>query len=45
MRKTLARLAIIGTAICSIVLISFPSFPSTLGTVYEPRSAACPYKS
>jgi hypothetical protein len=37
MRKTIARLAIIGTAICSIVLISFPSFPSTLGTVYEPQ--------
>jgi hypothetical protein len=35
MRKTIARLAIIGTAICSIVLISFPSFPSTLGAVYE----------
>ena len=37
MRKTIARLAIIGTAICLIVLISFPSFPSTLGTVYEPQ--------
>jgi hypothetical protein len=37
MRKTIARLTIIGTAICSIVLISFPSFPSTIGTVYEPQ--------
>ena len=31
------RLAIVATALCSTVLISFPSFPSTLGTVYKPQ--------
>jgi hypothetical protein len=31
MRRTITRLAIVATALCSIVLISFPSFPSTLG--------------
>ena len=33
MRNTITRLAIIATALGSIVLISFPSFPSTLGMV------------
>ena len=30
MRKTVPRLAVVATALCSIVLISFPSFPSTV---------------
>ena len=33
MRRTITQLAIVGTALCSIVLISFPSFPSTLGMI------------
>ena len=33
MRNTITRLAIVATALISIVLISFPSFPSTLGIV------------
>ena len=33
MRRTVLRLAVVATALCSIVLISFPSFPSTLGVV------------
>ena len=37
MRRAIRRLAIVATALCSIVLISFPSFPSTLGTVYKPQ--------
>jgi hypothetical protein len=36
MRRTITRLAIVGTALCSIVLISFPSFPSTLGIISKP---------
>jgi hypothetical protein len=31
MRKTVLRFAIVATALCSIVVISFPSFPNTLG--------------
>jgi hypothetical protein len=38
MRRTITRLAIVGTALCSIVLISFPSFPSTLGMISKPIS-------
>jgi hypothetical protein len=37
MLRTMTRLAIIATALCSIVLLSFPSFPSTLGTVFKPQ--------
>ena len=37
MRRTISRLAIVATALCSIVLISFPSFPSTLGIVFKPQ--------
>jgi len=37
MRRTITRLAIVATALCSIVLISFPSFPSTLGIVFKPQ--------
>src|SRR6185436_10678628 len=37
MRRTITRLAIVATALCSIVLISFPSFPSTLGIVFQPQ--------
>jgi hypothetical protein len=37
MRRTITRLAIVATALCSIVLISFPSFPSTLGIVSKPQ--------
>ena len=36
MLRTITRIAIVGTALCSIVLISFPSFPSTLGIVSKP---------
>ena len=36
MRRTITQLAIVGTALCSIVLISFPSFPSTLGMISKP---------
>jgi hypothetical protein len=38
MRRTIARLAIVLMALCSIVLISFPSFPSTLGIAFKPQS-------
>lgn len=38
MRRTITQLAIVGTALCSIVLISFPSFPSTLGMISKPIS-------
>ena len=36
MRRTITRLTIVGIALCLIVLISFPSFPSTLGMVSKP---------
>ena len=36
MRRTITRLAIVGTALCSIVLISLPSFPSTIGMISKP---------
>ena len=32
MRRTIARFAIVSAALFSIILISFPSLPSTLGT-------------
>ena len=38
MRGIMARLAIVVVALCSIVLISFPSFPSTLGIAFKPQS-------
>ena len=31
MREDIVRLAVVATAICSIVLVSFPSFPSAHG--------------
>jgi hypothetical protein len=37
MRQTITRLTIVATALCSITLISFPSFPSTLGIVFKPQ--------
>jgi hypothetical protein len=37
MRRTVMRLAVVATALCAIVLISFPSFPSTLGVVSKPQ--------
>jgi hypothetical protein len=37
MRKIAARLTIVATAIYSIVLVSFPSFPSTLSTAFKPQ--------
>ena len=37
MRRTITRLAIVATPLCSIVLISFPSFPSTLGMAFKPQ--------
>ncbi len=33
MHKTVTRCAIAALALCSIILVSFPSFPSTLGIV------------
>ena len=38
MRKTVLSFAVATTALCSIVLFSFPSFPSTLGTAFKPQS-------
>ena len=38
MRRTITRLAIVATALFSIVFISFPSFPSTLGRLSKPLS-------
>ena len=37
MRQTITRRTIVATALCSITLISFPSFPSTLGIVFKPQ--------
>ena len=37
MRRTVLRFAIVATALCSIVVVSFPSFPSTLGLVSKPQ--------
>ena len=37
MRRTVMRLAVVATALCAIVLFSFPSFPSTLGVVSKPQ--------
>jgi hypothetical protein len=37
MRKTVTQCAIVMAALCSIVLVSFPSFPSTLGMVSKPQ--------
>jgi hypothetical protein len=37
MRKMAERLTIVATAICSIVLVSFPSFPGTLSTAFKPQ--------
>ena len=37
MRRTVLRLAVVATALCSIVLISFPSFPSTLEVISKPQ--------
>ena len=45
MNRTVARLAVATTALCSIVLISFPSFPSTLGMAFKPQSVDRALKS
>jgi hypothetical protein len=37
MRKSVMRRTIVATALCSITLISFPSFPSTLEIVSKPQ--------
>jgi hypothetical protein len=37
MTSTVARLAVVAAAICSIVLISFPSFPSAHGIEFKPQ--------
>ena len=37
MNRTAVRLAVVATAICSIVLISFPSFPSAHGIDFKPQ--------
>jgi hypothetical protein len=44
MPRMVARLAIVTTALCSIVLISFSSFPSTLGIVFRPQLVDRAYK-
>ena len=38
MRKTVTQCAIVAAALCSIIFVSCPSFPSTLGIVSEPQS-------
>jgi hypothetical protein len=37
MRTTATRCAIAVTALCAIILVSFRSFPSTLGIVFKPQ--------
>jgi hypothetical protein len=37
MRKTVRRCVIAVTALCAIILVSFPSFPSTFGMVFKPQ--------
>jgi hypothetical protein len=37
MNRTVVRVALVATAICSMVLISFPSFPSTHGIDFKPQ--------
>jgi hypothetical protein len=37
MNTTIVRVAVIAAAICSIVLISFPSFPSAHGIDFKPQ--------
>jgi hypothetical protein len=37
MRKTALRLTIVATAVCSIVLVSFPSFPNTPSEAFKPQ--------
>ena len=37
MNRTVVRIAVVATAICSIVLISFPSFPSAHGLDFKPQ--------
>ena len=38
MNGTVVRVAVVATAICSIVLISFPSLPSAHGIDFKPQS-------
>jgi hypothetical protein len=38
MRRTVLSFAVATTALCSIVLISFPSFPSTPVIAFKPQS-------
>jgi hypothetical protein len=42
---TVMQCAIVAAALCSIVLVSFPSFSSTLGIVSEPQSVDRSHKS
>jgi hypothetical protein len=37
MRKAVTRSAILASALCAVIFISFPSFPSTLGIVSKPQ--------
>ena len=37
MRKTVARCVFLVMAICSAILFSFPSFPSTLAILSKPQ--------
>jgi hypothetical protein len=45
MNATVVRVAVVVTAICSIVLISFPSFPSAHGIDFKPQSVNRALKS
>jgi hypothetical protein len=37
MNRTVVHVAVVATAICAIVLISFPSFPSAHGIDFKPQ--------
>jgi hypothetical protein len=37
MNRTVVRVAVVATALCSMVLISFPSFPSAHGIDFRPQ--------
>jgi hypothetical protein len=44
MRRALVRSGLIGTALCSIVVISFPSFSSTAGLNVKPQAVERAHK-
>jgi hypothetical protein len=45
MNRTVVRVAVIAAAICSIVIISFPSFPSAHGIDFRPQQVNRALKS